>query len=215
MNLRKAARLGLVGVAAAACAMTAGAESAHAVVPTKPAQTWGVNGQVSAILPLPGGKVVVGGSFSAVVDSAGATAFPVTNVALFYLATRVFDSDGPPGEQLGQCPRHRWSARLPWGGLQQSVGRRPRQARRRLVDNRCPRQRWVGPGSMGRSTSCGSAATRSSSVGTGIRSRPGGFLPPGQGRKGELLDRGIRHGISPGRDPTSSDQPPSGRVWRC
>ena len=96
MKVRKSARLGLVGVAAAACTVMTGAQSAHAVAPTKPAQTWGVNGRVSAILPLPNGKVVVGGSFSAVVDSAGATTFPVTNVALFDPTTGVFDSAWRP-----------------------------------------------------------------------------------------------------------------------
>ncbi|HEV7196738.1 MAG TPA: hypothetical protein VGN19_12420, partial [Pedococcus sp.] len=98
------------------------AASAQAVVPTAPAQTWGVNGRVSAILPLPSGRVVVGGSFTAVVDSVGNTQFAATNVALFDPATGQFDSTWRPSVNGSVNALATDGSRLFLGGAFSKVG---------------------------------------------------------------------------------------------
>lgn len=118
-----ARRRGLAIVATLAIAVTTAAP-AQAVVPTKPAQTWGVNGRVSAILPLPNGKVVVGGSFSSVVNAAGTAQFPVTNVALFDPGTGVFDSSWRPSVNNSVNALATDGSRLFLGGAFTKVGGR-------------------------------------------------------------------------------------------
>lgn len=54
-----------------------------------PAQTWGANGRVLAVLPL-GDKVYIGGDFTAVIDRSGAS-HPASRLAVFTPATGTFD----------------------------------------------------------------------------------------------------------------------------
>lgn len=65
------------------------ADAASADVSATPAHTWGTNGRVLSILST-GGLVYVAGSFSAVVDTSGAS-HPAANVAVFDPADGTFD----------------------------------------------------------------------------------------------------------------------------
>src|SRR6478736_9064620 len=111
----------LVTIVTAAMAVVM-ATSTQAALLTSPAQTWGVNGRASAILPLPSGRVVVGGSFTAVVDSAGVTQFAATNVALFDPATGQFDSTWRPSVNGSVNALATDGARLFLGGTFSKVG---------------------------------------------------------------------------------------------
>lgn len=72
----------------AVVALGLGATGAWAISPT-PASTWGTNGRVAAVLPV-SGKVVIGGTFSAVVDTAGRS-YPAANLAVLDATTGVVD----------------------------------------------------------------------------------------------------------------------------
>ena len=83
----------VAAIAVGGVLVSAGAASAS--LADKPAQTWGTNGRVDAVLPV-GGHVVVGGTFTAVVDRAG-NSYPADNLALFDPATGTFDTSWQGG----------------------------------------------------------------------------------------------------------------------
>jgi hypothetical protein len=86
-------------LAAAVFAVVVPADRAEAALSNTPARTWGTNGRVTAILPV-GSRIYVGGTFSAVVDTAGIR-YPASNLAVFNRTTGSADlsfhvgTDGP------------------------------------------------------------------------------------------------------------------------
>lgn len=77
--------------AAAVCvaSLVVATAPAHAAQADKPARTWGTNGRVNIILPIDD-RVVIGGTFTAVVDTNGDT-HPASNIAVFSRSTGTFD----------------------------------------------------------------------------------------------------------------------------
>ena len=94
--------LAAAAAALAVLPLTAGPASASspATVSVQPvAGTWGTDGRVTEILPLPGGQKVIAGSFSSMIDPAG-VAHPAANVALLDAAGALVPSwaGGTDGE---------------------------------------------------------------------------------------------------------------------
>jgi len=93
LNRRRA----VAGIAALALSFgtvaTISAGPAAAALTLTPAHQWGTNGRVEALLPVAGGKVIVGGLFSAVVDTAGRPS-PAANLAIFDPATGIMTAFG-------------------------------------------------------------------------------------------------------------------------
>ncbi len=83
-----AAVVGLFG--AAGVLVVSGAAPAYADPTSTPARTWSTNGRVWTMLPA-GDRVFVGGTFTAVTDSAGGS-HPARGVAVFNAATGSFDT---------------------------------------------------------------------------------------------------------------------------
>lgn len=94
----RAVRLTVVATMSATIGVT-GMLPAYADLSASSARTWGTNGRVSAMVTV-GGMVVVGGDFTAVVDTAGRWV-PAANLARFDPSTGAFDpswrpvTDGP------------------------------------------------------------------------------------------------------------------------
>ncbi len=208
------ARRGLAVLVTVACALAIAAP-AQAVVPTKPAQTWGVNGRVSAILPLPSGKVVIGGSFTAVVDSAGTTKFPVSNVALFDPATGVFDSTWHPSVNNSVNALATDGSRVFLGGAFGKVGGVTRDKLAAVhVSTGALDSSWVGPmldGPVDVMRLNGSSLF----IGGNWNTVTSGGAPVTQAKVAKLsastgaFDTAFR----PTANPSLADPTPSGRVW--
>ncbi|WP_374970259.1 fibronectin type III domain-containing protein [Terrabacter sp. BE26] len=206
--------MALVGVVTAVLAVVM-ATSSQAAVPTAPAQTWGVNGRVSAILPLPSGKVVVGGSFTAVVDGAGATQFTATNVALFDPATGRFDPTWRPSVNGSVNALATDGARLFLGGAFTKVGgvNRDKVAALSLSTGALD-SAWVGPKFDG-PVDVMRLSAGALFVGGNWNTVTAGTTAYAQAKAAKLaastgaFDTAFR----PTANPTPGDVPPSGRVW--
>lgn len=74
---------------AAALAVVALPSTARADVTSKPARTWGTNGQVSVMLPV-GDRIYLGGSFTTVIDPSGVS-YPAKNLAVVSATTGAAD----------------------------------------------------------------------------------------------------------------------------
>lgn len=191
------------------------AASAQAVVPTAPAQTWGVDGRVSAILPLPSGRVVVGGSFTAVVDSAGTAQFAATNVALFDPATGQFDSTWRPSVNGSVNALATDGSRLFLGGTFSKVGgvNRDKLAAVTLSSGALD-PGWVGPKLDG-PVDVMRLSAGALFVGGNWNTVTSGITTYAQAKVAKVsastgaFDTAFR----PTANPTPSDVPPSGRVW--
>lgn len=191
------------------------ASPAQAVVPTKPAQTWGINGRASAILPLPNGKVVVGGSFTSVVNAAGTVQCPVTNIALFEPTTGVFDCSWHPSVSNSVNALATDGSRLFLGGTFSKVGGQTRDKlaaislRTGALDTS-----WVGPvlnGPVDVMRLSGDALF----IGGNWNTVTSGGTSYAQAKVAKIngttgaFDTAFR----PTANPTPADVPPSGRVW--
>ena len=204
----------LVTVVTAALAVVM-ATSTQAALSTAPAQTWGVNGRVSAILPLPSGRVVVGGSFTAVVDGAGMTQFAATNVALFDPVTGRFDSSWRPSVNGSVNALATDGSRLFLGGAFTKVGGANRDKLAALtLGSGALETGWVGPQLDGPvdvmrlsagALFLGGNWNTVTSAGTAYAQAKVAKLSAATG----AFDRTFR----PTANPTPTDVPPSGRVW--
>ena len=213
------ARQGVVRSAFASVVIAAlavvSATSAQAVVPTAPAQTWGVNGRVSAILPLPSGRVVVGGSFTSVVDSAGTTQFAATNLALFDPASGQFDAAWRPSVNGSVNALATDGARLYLGGAFSKVGgvNRDKLAAVTLSSGALD-PGWVGPQLDG-PVDVMRLSAGALFVGGNWNTVLSGATTYAQAKVAKVsastgaFDTAFR----PTANPTASDVPPSGRVW--
>ena len=210
----RAVRSGFVGLVTATLAVVT-ATATQAALSTSPAQTWGVNGRVSAILPLPSGKVVVGGSFTAVVDGAGATQFAATNLALFDPATGRFDSSWRPSVNGSVNALATDGTRLFLGGAFTKAGgvNRDKLAALTLASGALETG-WVGPKLDGPvdvmrlsagALFVGGNWNTVTSAGTTYAQAKVAKLSAATG----AFDTAFR----PTANPTPSDVPPSGRVW--
>ena len=207
-------RSAFAGVVTVALAVVIAA-SAQAVVPTAPAQTWGVNGRVSAILPLPSGRVVVGGSFTAVVDSAGATQFTASNLALFDPATGQFDSAWRPSVNGSVNALATDGARLYLGGAFSKVGGVNRDKLAAVtLSSGALEPGWVGPKLDG-PVDVMRLSAGALFVGGNWNTVTSGTTTYAQAKVAKVsastgaFDTAFR----PTANPTASDVPPSGRVW--
>jgi fibronectin type 3 domain-containing protein len=209
-----AGRRGLAVVAALTVALiTAG--PAGAVVPTKPAQTWGVNGRVSAILPLPSGKVVVGGSFSSVVNAAGTAQCAVTNVALFDPGTGTFNCSWSPSVNNSVNALATDGTRLFLGGAFSKVGGQTRDKLAAVsLSTGALDTSWSGPGLDG-PVDVMRLSGNALFVGGNWNTVTDGTSTYAQAKVMKLsaatgaFDQAFR----PAANPTLADVPPSGRVW--
>jgi hypothetical protein len=78
---RRALRPAAAVFGAGALVLSAAPAHAVAVQPTPSSTAWGTNGRVTEILPVPGGQVVIAGSFTALTDPAGGS-HPAGHIAL-------------------------------------------------------------------------------------------------------------------------------------
>ena len=191
------------------------AATAQAAVPTAPAQTWGVNGRVSAVLPLPSGRVVVGGSFTAVVDSAGAAQFAATNVALFDPATGQFDSAWRPSVNGSVNALATDGNRLFLGGTFSKVGGVNRDKLAAVtLSSGALELGWVGPKLDG-PVDVMRLSAGALFVGGNWNTVTSGTTTYAQAKVAKIsastgaFDTAFR----PTANPTPTDVPPSGRVW--
>lgn len=204
----------LVTIVTAAMAVVM-ATSTQAALLTSPAQTWGVNGRASAILPLPSGRVVVGGSFTAVVDSAGVTQFPVTNVALFDPGTGRFDPGWRPSVNGSVNALATDGTRLFLGGAFTKVGGTNRDKVAAVsVDTGALDSTWSGPNLDG-PVDVVRLSAGALFVGGNWNTVTTGGTAYAQAKVAKLsastgaFDTAFR----PTANPTPTDVPPSGRVW--
>jgi fibronectin type 3 domain-containing protein len=214
MFVIKAGRRGVAVLAALVVAVvTAG--PAGAVVPTKPAQTWGVNGRVSAILPLAGGKVVVGGSFSSVVNAAGTAQCAVTNVALFDPVSGTFDCSWRPSVNNSVNALATDGSRVFLGGAFGKVGGVVRDKLAAVsLSTGALDQSWVGPGLDG-PVDVMRLSGDALFIGGNWNTVTSGGTVYTQGKVAKLsaatgaFDTTFR----PTANPSAFDATPSGRVW--
>jgi hypothetical protein len=80
-------RLRVLGVLAAVTGLVMSTTPAFAVASPTPLKTWGTNGRVSVMLSV-GGNTVLGGDFTAVVDTAGHS-FPASRLAVISASTGI------------------------------------------------------------------------------------------------------------------------------
>ncbi len=78
---RRALRPAAAVLGAGVLVLSAAPAQAVAVQPTPSNTAWGTNGRVTEILPVPGGQVVIAGSFTALTDPAGGS-HPAGHIAL-------------------------------------------------------------------------------------------------------------------------------------
>lgn len=123
----RAGRLAVVaalGLAAVSVPSTANA----AVTGDKPARTWGVNGQVSVLLPV-GDRIYLGGSFTSLIDPSGVS-YPAKNLAVITASTGAGDLSFSAGTDTGTGTKVTALAtdgeRLFVGGLFKSINGSPR-----------------------------------------------------------------------------------------
>jgi hypothetical protein len=119
----------LAVVAALGLAVVASPTAANAdVTSNRPARTWGVNGQVSVLLPV-GDRIYLGGSFTSLVDPSGVS-YPAKNLAVITASTGAGDLSFSAGTDTGVGTKVTALAtdgeRLFVGGLFKSINGSPR-----------------------------------------------------------------------------------------